>query len=1061
MLRYSRMRTAILWLVAGFVSACPAADRAQRRGEAADTEEIHTDDEAAPVDEAAGDDSDVVAESDEVDDGNTGDDAAEGPDEATDGGDADGGDIDSDADGETETDNETAIDLCAGVTCDDVAACTDDTCNADTGACVFDAGAMDTQACDDGDPCTLDDACLVGACGGVPKTCDDENLCTDDSCNPQTGVCEFDAASLNDTACDDDNASTLASACTAGACVATPLWQDVGGSAWGLPYTIRANGSASRGGVSDSPVDSSDPAVALDGDGHVAVAWRELRTASYDVYMTFWDGERWLELGGSLSEGGVSTNAGDTTRVAITIDADHHPIVAWDDNSSGRWEIYLKRWNGSAWLDMNGSASNGGVSQNTGKTAAYYADTPSICSAADGNPTVAWRAHIPGNYEIYVKRWNGSAWVEDGNHSASETASQRGGVSDNTGVSQRPRIAINGDGAPVVVWDDYTSGNYEIYTRTLTAGIWVELNASASGGGISGTSGTSHLPALAINGAGQPVVAWEDNATGQKEILLRAWNGSAWADLNGSATNGGVSNTAASSEWPALATTASGDPVVLWSEYVSGQYEIHARQWNGATWTAAGLGSASDGGVSQTYYDSKRSVVAFMASADPVVAWYEGNGEIYVRTWDGAAWQELNEAPITEGGIGTGGSPYPALGLDAAGNPTIAWSMTVGDYIDEVATNAEIYVKRWTGSAWAELGGSATGGGISNLPAASATPEVAIDDAGNPFVAWRDWNMSQYEIYLKHWDGAAWAELNSSATGGGISNNYGDSKRLDIALDSDGYPVVAWHQWIGSGNLEIYVRRWDGAAFVEIGQGSATGTGISATSKLSGFPSLALKSNGDPVIAWDDEQNGTDQVYVREWNGTAWSEIGAGSASGTGISNNGGATGTELWAAMYATGSPSMKLDAEDKPIVAWADDSDSVEGDYEIYVRRWTGTTWAEMGVGAATEGGISDNAGTSRYPSLAIDAADNPVVAWADDSSGSDQIYVKRWDGDAWVEAGIGAASGGGVSNATPRVAEDNSSQSIPSLAIRDNTWWVTWWDAGPEGAMIMARRAIVQLP
>ena len=51
---------------------------------------------------------------------------------------------------------------------------------------------------------------------------------------------------------------------------------------------------------------------------------------------------------------------------------------------------------------------------------------------------------------------------------------------------------------------------------------------------------------------------------------------------------------------------------------------------------------------------------------------------------------------------------------------------------------------------------------------------------------------------------------------------------------------------------------------------------------------------------------------------------------------------------------------------------------------------------------------------PSLALDDAGEPVVAWMDRASGFWEIYVKRFDGASWVEVGAGSASGGGISAA-----------------------------------------------
>jgi hypothetical protein len=80
-------------------------------------------------------------------------------------------------------------DLCDGVVCDDGNICTDDACDPATGACEF---TDNTEPCDDGLLCTINDACAGGVCvSGPPLPCNDANLCTADSCDPGTGQCVF------------------------------------------------------------------------------------------------------------------------------------------------------------------------------------------------------------------------------------------------------------------------------------------------------------------------------------------------------------------------------------------------------------------------------------------------------------------------------------------------------------------------------------------------------------------------------------------------------------------------------------------------------------------------------------------------------------------------------------------------------------------------------------------------------------------------------------------------------------------------------------------------------
>ncbi len=97
-------------------------------------------------------------------------------------------------------------------TCDDNNACTRDGCNPSTG-CYHDPVA---GACNDGDPCTQDDRCVAGECTGDPLPCDDLDPCTDDACDPAAGECVH---TPNMAPCDDGDLCTLGDACQTGVCV--------------------------------------------------------------------------------------------------------------------------------------------------------------------------------------------------------------------------------------------------------------------------------------------------------------------------------------------------------------------------------------------------------------------------------------------------------------------------------------------------------------------------------------------------------------------------------------------------------------------------------------------------------------------------------------------------------------------------------------------------------------------------------------------------------------------------------------------------------------------------
>ena len=133
----------------------------------------------------------------------------------------------------------TEADSCSGgvclagklASCNDNNACTNDSCDPTQG-CVK---TLITVPCDDGNPCTINDACASGACGGASKLCDDNNPCTQDSCNPSVaGGCVFEAQ--NGGLCDDGVACTESDTCVDGACEGTDLGCDCNVDADCVPF---------------------------------------------------------------------------------------------------------------------------------------------------------------------------------------------------------------------------------------------------------------------------------------------------------------------------------------------------------------------------------------------------------------------------------------------------------------------------------------------------------------------------------------------------------------------------------------------------------------------------------------------------------------------------------------------------------------------------------------------------------------------------------------------------------------------------------------------------------
>jgi hypothetical protein len=175
--------------------------------------------------------------------------------------------------------------------------------------------------------------------------------------------------------------------------------------------------------------------------------------------------------------------------------------------------------------------------------------TPAM-AAFENNVYVVWDDDTPGNSEILYRK------STDGGASFGDTVN----LSNTTGRSSGPAVAVSGSNV-YVVWDDDTPGNYEILYRRSTDG-GVSFGGTVN---LSNTTGTSVSPAMAVS-ENNVYVVWMDHSLGNFDILFRR-------STDGGVSFGGtvnLSNTSQRSDKPDVAAFGDiflGQSVcVVWSE---------------------------------------------------------------------------------------------------------------------------------------------------------------------------------------------------------------------------------------------------------------------------------------------------------------------------------------------------------------------------------------------------------------------------------------------------------------------------------------------------------------
>ena len=182
-------------------------------------------------------------------------------------------------------------------------------------------------------------------------------------------------------------------------------------------------------------------------------------------------------------------------------------LVVWQDNSNGNNEIYLRVSTDGG--NTFGNTTN--LSNNTGNS-----EFPKIDSVGK-KIIIVWQDNSTGNNEIYLRK----------SKNAGATFSSKIILSNNTGNSEFPQIDTIGN-KTLVVWQDNSNGNNEIYLRVSTDGG----NTFGNTTNLSNNTGNSEFPKIDSVGK-KIIIVWQDNSTGNNEIYLResADGGNTFIDL--------------------------------------------------------------------------------------------------------------------------------------------------------------------------------------------------------------------------------------------------------------------------------------------------------------------------------------------------------------------------------------------------------------------------------------------------------------------------------------------------------------------------------------------------
>jgi hypothetical protein len=240
----------------------------------------------------------------------------------------------------------------------------------------------------------------------------------------------------------------------------------------------------------------------------------------------------------------------------------------------------------------------------------------------------------------------------------------------------------------------------------------------------------------------------------------------------------------------------------------------------------------------------------------------------FARFWTGSAWS--GGAVGCFSAVCSGNLRQNTQALLAVGNaPTLAtieWNHAT--YTPE----GYLYVSQWNGTAWAAMGSklNINGTGSQILDGSMAT------DGVNPAACWSEQVVdgtranvtTTPQIQCSQWNGSSWARLGQKSFNQNASSWASDATMTYVG----GKYYIGWVERTTAGTTNLYVCRWDGSSCTVLGGGLLNNSGAG----WAAHPSLA-NDGANVYVAWEEQPalGQHSMGYVKQWNGTSWSQVGS------------------------------------------------------------------------------------------------------------------------------------------------------------------------------------------
>lgn len=469
-----------------------------------------------------------------------------------------------------------------------------------------------------------------------------------------------------------------------------------------------------------------------------------------------------------------------------------------------------------------------------------------------GGVFIAWEDYRSGNADIYAQHLDGAGNPLWGTNGTLVVAQANG--------QESPVLVRDGSGGVIVAWQDSRSGSYDIYAQGLNS--LGAMRWPTAGVAICAASGNQVLQVAAEDGAGGAFIAWRDLRGVDSDIYAQR------VDFAGATlwTNDGeaVCDAVGTQSDVRILSDQQGGAFLLWRDRRGGvTSDLYAQRANSAgtmLWTDNGVP------VVTATFDQLSPVLVSDGRYGFIAAWHDQRNGADYNIWaqrvrqDGAAAWALNGVPLC---LATGSQQFSAIDTDGAAGAIVAW-------VDpRTSSRPDVYAQRVDslGAAMWTLNGVA----VCATDSTQFVATVVSDKAGGAIIGWDDDRAGFREVFAQRVS-ATGALLWTPALGMKIATASGQRNLRSAVTDGLGGCIFSWEDFRSGPNSDIYSYR-----VTSIGTSVALGSAPSAPVRLYGARPNPF--NPHTVIAFRTETAGHVRLALYDVQGRFVRELFRGTRS--------------------------------------------------------------------------------------------------------------------------------------------------------------------------------------